>query len=122
MLRSQSPHPALPLEQRPTSCVIEPPIEQTDEGFGVRKNDPETLAAFNEWIEARTDDGWLVERYDYWFRAATGPTMATTISTRILQRLISRRRRLLGGRLAERHECAGSESLGLRSMRSCSAR
>ncbi|MEF1244373.1 amino acid ABC transporter substrate-binding protein, partial [Vibrio campbellii] len=24
-------------------------------------------AFFNQWIEARTQDGWLDERYEYWF-------------------------------------------------------
>lgn len=48
--------------------VIEPPYDQSDEAFAIRKGDPETLAAFNEWIQSRWDDGWLEERFDYWFK------------------------------------------------------
>lgn len=48
--------------------VIEPATEQTNEGIALRKNDPTSLAAINAWIEKRTADGWLQERFDYWFK------------------------------------------------------
>ena len=36
-------------------------------GFALRKGDPETLAAYNEWIKKVETEGWLKERMDYWF-------------------------------------------------------
>jgi polar amino acid transport system substrate-binding protein len=37
-------------------------------GFAVRKGDSTTVAYFNEWIAKKWADGWLQERFDYWFR------------------------------------------------------
>lgn len=68
-ITTATPTPALLAEENPdVVLIIEPAVEQTDEAFAIRKEDPETLAAFNEWIKARTDDGWLQERFDYWFK------------------------------------------------------
>ena len=36
-------------------------------GFGVRKGDLDTLNFFNGWIAVRQADGWLAQRYQYWF-------------------------------------------------------
>lgn len=36
-------------------------------GFAVRKGDPDLLNFLNNWILVRTADGWLQERYAYWF-------------------------------------------------------
>ncbi|PLY07136.1 MAG: amino acid ABC transporter substrate-binding protein [Desulfuromonas sp.] len=36
-------------------------------GFAVRKGDPDFLNYLNNWIRVRNADGWLQERYDYWF-------------------------------------------------------
>lgn len=36
-------------------------------GFAVRKGDPDFLNFLNNWIRVRNADGWLQERYDYWF-------------------------------------------------------
>jgi polar amino acid transport system substrate-binding protein len=36
-------------------------------GFAVRKGDPDFLNYLNNWILVRQSDGWLQERYDYWF-------------------------------------------------------
>lgn len=58
--------------------VIEPATGQTDEAFALRKNDPETVKAFNAWIKQRTDDGWLQERFNYWFK---GREWADQVST-----------------------------------------
>ena len=33
----------------------------------MRKNDPTTLAALNEWVKARHADGFLKTRRAYWF-------------------------------------------------------
>lgn len=40
-----------------------------NEGFAVRLNEQDKKAFFDKWIEARTEDGWLQERYDYWFNS-----------------------------------------------------
>lgn len=36
-------------------------------GFAVRKGDPDFLNYLNNWILVRQSDGWLQERYAYWF-------------------------------------------------------
>lgn len=36
-------------------------------GFAIRKGDVDFLNFLNNWIRFRTADGWLQERYDYWF-------------------------------------------------------
>ncbi|HMB16711.1 MAG TPA: transporter substrate-binding domain-containing protein [Pelovirga sp.] len=36
-------------------------------GFAVRKGDPDFLNFLNNWIRLRFADGWLEERYNYWF-------------------------------------------------------
>ena len=36
-------------------------------GFALRKGDPDFLNFLNNWILVRQSDGWLQERYDYWF-------------------------------------------------------
>lgn len=35
--------------------------------FGVRKGDPDTLNFFNNWISIVRANGWLEDRYNYWF-------------------------------------------------------
>lgn len=36
-------------------------------GFAVRKGDPDFLNLLDNWIRVREADGWLKERYRYWF-------------------------------------------------------
>ena len=36
-------------------------------GFAIRKGDADFLNFLNNWIKVRNADGWLQERYDYWF-------------------------------------------------------
>lgn len=36
-------------------------------GFAIRKGDADFLNFLNNWIRVRNADGWLQERYDYWF-------------------------------------------------------
>jgi polar amino acid transport system substrate-binding protein len=68
-LTVSTPTQALLAEDHPDVVrIIEPPITQTNEAFAVRKGDPDTLAAFNQWIKTHTDDGWLQARFDYWFK------------------------------------------------------
>lgn len=40
---------------------------ETTEAMGLRKGDPKFLQALNDWIDARTKDGFLKERREYWF-------------------------------------------------------
>ncbi|ELR66074.1 Amino acid ABC transporter, periplasmic amino acid-binding protein [Photobacterium marinum] len=44
------------------------PLANGDEGFVMRLGDDELKAYFDGWIAARTNDGFLQERYDYWFK------------------------------------------------------
>ena len=68
-LSAATPSPALLIEEHGDILkIIEPALQKTDEAFAIRQGDPETLAAFNDWIKKRTDDGWLTERFDYWFK------------------------------------------------------
>lgn len=64
-----TPTQALLAEQYPDIVrVVEPATEQTNEGIAIRKDDPTSLVALNEWIQKRTNDGWLQGRFDYWFK------------------------------------------------------
>ncbi|MGL6312531.1 transporter substrate-binding domain-containing protein [Vibrio sp. WXL103] len=38
-----------------------------NEAFAVRLGEEDKAQFFNQWIAARTADGWLKERYEYWF-------------------------------------------------------
>jgi polar amino acid transport system substrate-binding protein len=42
-------------------------LSKGNEAFAVRLGEADKEAFFNAWIQARTDDGWLKERYEYWF-------------------------------------------------------
>ncbi|WP_100751623.1 transporter substrate-binding domain-containing protein [Vibrio salilacus] len=42
-------------------------LSQGNEAFAVRLGEADKEAFFNQWIEARTRDGWLIQRYEYWF-------------------------------------------------------
>jgi polar amino acid transport system substrate-binding protein len=44
----------------------EPFVKQAD-AMAVRKGDPDALAFLNNWILLRQQDGWLAERFNYWF-------------------------------------------------------
>ena len=55
------------------SDTLYKPFEQSffniPAGFAVRKGDPDFLAFLNGWIQIHTDDGWLKERNDFWFKS-----------------------------------------------------
>ncbi len=36
-------------------------------GFAIRKGDADFINFLNNWIRVKNADGWLLERYDYWF-------------------------------------------------------
>lgn len=42
-------------------------LAKGNEAFAVRLGEEDKKALFDQWIEARTQDGWLNERYEYWF-------------------------------------------------------
>ncbi|OLQ91041.1 amino acid ABC transporter substrate-binding protein [Vibrio ponticus] len=42
-------------------------LSQGNEAFAVRLDEADKKAFFDAWIEKRTQDGWLKERYEYWF-------------------------------------------------------
>jgi len=42
-------------------------LSKGNEAFAVRLGESDKQAFFDNWIQARTDDGWLSERYEYWF-------------------------------------------------------
>ncbi|MCY4308882.1 MAG: transporter substrate-binding domain-containing protein [Rhodobacteraceae bacterium] len=43
-------------------------LTRGNEAFALRKGDPDALNYFSNWILLRTDDGWLKETHDYWFK------------------------------------------------------
>lgn len=42
-------------------------LSKGNEAFAVRLGENDKRVFFDQWIEARTADGWLSERYEYWF-------------------------------------------------------
>lgn len=42
-------------------------LSKGNEAFAVRLDETDKAEFFNAWIKARTEDGWLKERYEYWF-------------------------------------------------------
>ncbi|MFS1901007.1 transporter substrate-binding domain-containing protein [Vibrio lentus] len=42
-------------------------LSKGNEAFAVRLGETDKAEFFNEWVKARTEDGWLKERYEYWF-------------------------------------------------------
>ncbi|MEZ9928541.1 transporter substrate-binding domain-containing protein [Vibrio breoganii] len=42
-------------------------LSKGNEAFAVRLGETDKAEFFNEWIKSRTEDGWLEERYEYWF-------------------------------------------------------
>jgi polar amino acid transport system substrate-binding protein len=43
-------------------------LDRGVEAIGVRQGELDALNFFNNWILLRTEDGWLEERHDYWFK------------------------------------------------------
>ena len=42
-------------------------LSKGNEAFAVRFGEADKEAFFNHWIQVRTQDGWLEQRYEYWF-------------------------------------------------------
>jgi len=49
------------------ALVAGSPIAHCSEALAVRRGDLAFLAFLNDWIQARSDDGWLKARADQWF-------------------------------------------------------
>jgi polar amino acid transport system substrate-binding protein len=72
-------HAVLSGEPRPTFwCLdypdtlgrpIDTPLMLNLRAFALRKGDVDSLNFFNNWILVHTQDGWLQERQDYWFKS-----------------------------------------------------
>ncbi|MFO1059088.1 MAG: transporter substrate-binding domain-containing protein [Dongiaceae bacterium] len=67
---ASAPTPALWAAKYPDVLVAPdlPALQKTSEAFAVRKGDPDAINFFDNWILVHRDDGWLKERYDYWFK------------------------------------------------------
>lgn len=66
---SSQPLPAFTVYDNP-EVVFSPTsekIEPGNEGFAVRKGDPDALNFFNNWILINRGNGWLDGRHAYWF-------------------------------------------------------
>ena len=64
------PKPTLWKNQNP-EVLFNPTLDKLTEGneaFAVRKGDPDTLNIFSNWIRVNTSNGWLQERWSYWFK------------------------------------------------------
>lgn len=42
-------------------------MDKLPSGIAVRKGDVDAVNFINNWIELRTEDGWLTQRHHYWF-------------------------------------------------------
>ena len=66
---SSQPLPAFTIYENP-DVVFSPTsdkIEPGNEGFALRKGDPDALNFFNNWIMLNRGNGWLDETHAYWF-------------------------------------------------------
>jgi len=69
MMLASQPKPAFDVYENP-DLLFSPTDEKIDpgnEGFAVRKGDPDALNFFNNWILVNRSSGWLEERHEYWF-------------------------------------------------------
>jgi polar amino acid transport system substrate-binding protein len=67
---ASTPTPSIWMEKYPDALVMpfDKPLYQDSEGMGIRKGDPDALNFLDNWIVVHTDDGWLQERFNYWFK------------------------------------------------------
>lgn len=71
-------HAVMTSEPKPTLWTLEnpntlfKPLDKTvtvgTEAFALRKGDHDATNFFNNWILFNTNNGWLKERHDYWFK------------------------------------------------------
>jgi polar amino acid transport system substrate-binding protein len=50
---------------------LEKPITPQRDAMAIRKGEPATIEVLNKWIAARKADGFLAERFHYWFEQRT---------------------------------------------------
>jgi len=66
---ASAPLPAYLVVDNPNTLYL--PLDETFTkepiGFAIRKGDIDFLNFLNNWILVKNADGWLQERYDYWF-------------------------------------------------------
>jgi polar amino acid transport system substrate-binding protein len=68
---ASTPTPALWVEKYPDTLdiPIKEPLIKQPAGIGLRKGDPDALNFLNNWIAVHTADGWLTDRFNYWFKS-----------------------------------------------------
>lgn len=66
---TSTPKPAFAAIDNPDTLYlpVPKPVAGQRDAMAVRKGDPTTIAALNEWIAARRADGFLQERFSAWF-------------------------------------------------------
>ena len=67
---SSEPQPSQLIAKHPEVLFrpVEEPLDKWSEGMAVRKGDPDFLNFLNNWIHVNTNNGWLKEKHDYWFK------------------------------------------------------
>jgi polar amino acid transport system substrate-binding protein len=71
---SSAPKPAFWSEANPDKIELAfagDMLSTGNEGFALRKGDPDALNFFSNWILVQQSNGWLKERNDYWFKGQT---------------------------------------------------
>jgi polar amino acid transport system substrate-binding protein len=67
---SGEPRPTFWCQDYPDSIFqpVDAPLSSNVRALALRKGDADSLNFFNNWILVRTQDGWIRERQDYWFK------------------------------------------------------
>lgn len=67
---ASTPTPEQMVLKNPDSLFMpfKKPLTRYATGFAIRQGDFNLLNFLNNWIQVRTEDGWLNERYQYWFK------------------------------------------------------
>jgi polar amino acid transport system substrate-binding protein len=67
---ADAPRPEIVAQLFPSKVVFPPvpPLASFPAGFAVRRGDMDFVNFLNSWITARTDNHWLEERRNYWFK------------------------------------------------------
>ncbi|MBI3706828.1 MAG: transporter substrate-binding domain-containing protein [Proteobacteria bacterium] len=70
-LVATTPRPAFAVDNNPDTLFlpIAEPFQPQADAMAIRKGDPDALNFLNNWILQRTNDGWLKQRHDYWFKS-----------------------------------------------------
>jgi len=66
---TSAPKPAFAAVDHPDALYlpVEKPLTAQRDAMAMRKGEPATMAVINQWIAARKADGFLAERFHYWF-------------------------------------------------------